>query len=62
MLADIRKAPTALPAGQKQKAKAAPAYMSSDAAASGADAQGVGNATKRPEAPVGASAAQYRGS
>lgn len=62
MLADIRKAPTAPPAGQKQKAKAAPAYMSSDAAASGAAAQGAGKGARKPAAPAGASAAQYRGS
>ncbi|WP_277187998.1 AsmA family protein [Caballeronia sp. BR00000012568055] len=57
MLADMSKAPTAPPAGQKEKTKAAPAYMSSGAAASSAPA-----ATKKPAAPSPASASQYRGS
>jgi hypothetical protein len=59
MLADIGRPPSAPPAGQKQQAKAAPAYMSSDAAASGA-AKDKG--AKKPAAPAPASAAQYRGS
>jgi uncharacterized protein involved in outer membrane biogenesis len=61
MLADIGKAPTAPPAGQKQKAKAAPAYMSSDAAATGV-AKSKDKDAKKPAAPAPASAAQYRGS
>jgi len=55
MLADIGKAPSAPPAGQKEKAKAAPAYMSSGAAA-------AKDAAKKPAAPAPASASQYRGS
>ncbi|SAK87483.1 AsmA family protein [Caballeronia catudaia] len=58
MLADMSRPPTAPPAGQKQKAKAAPAYMSSDAAAGGAADKGA----KKPATPAPASAAQYRGS
>ena len=55
MLADIRTAPNAPPAGQQQKAKAAPSYMSSDAAAASAPKEA-------PASPSPASAAQYRGS
>jgi AsmA family protein len=60
MLADMSKAPTAPPAGQKQNAKAAPAYMSSDAAAGAAADKG--KSAKKPAAPAPASAAAYRGS
>ena len=56
MLADIRSAPSAPPAGQKQQAKAAPAYMSSDAAAA------PHRRPRRRASPSPASAAQYRGS
>jgi uncharacterized protein involved in outer membrane biogenesis len=56
MLADMRNTPSAPPAGQQQKAKAAPAYMSS-----GADAASAPKA-KTPAAPAPASAAEYRGS
>jgi uncharacterized protein involved in outer membrane biogenesis len=61
MLADMRAAPTAPPAGQKQRAKAAPAYMSSDAAAGGA-ARAQAPKKSAPASPAPASAAQYRGS
>ncbi|SAL49234.1 AsmA family protein [Caballeronia humi] len=58
MLADIRTAPNAPPAGQQQKAKAAPSYMPAD--------QGGASAPKAaaPKAlsPTPASAAQYKGS
>ncbi|WP_250534108.1 AsmA family protein [Caballeronia sp. AZ10_KS36] len=60
MLADIQKPPTAPPAGQKQKAKAAPAYMSSGAAGAGAGA--ADKAPKKPAVPGAASSGQYRGS
>ncbi|SAK94582.1 AsmA family protein [Caballeronia hypogeia] len=63
MLADMSRAPTAPPAGQKEKAKAAPAYMSSGAAATDKpDKPDKDKGAKRPAAPSPASAAQYRGS
>lgn len=61
MLADMRNAPTAPAPGQKEKAKAAPAYMQSGAsnpAAAGAE-KNSGNRA-RPATP--ASAAMYKGS
>jgi len=61
MLADMSRAPTAPPAGQKEKAKAAPAYMSSGAAA-GSAAGSADKGAKKPAAPAAASAAQYQGS
>ncbi len=54
MLADMSHAPTAPAPGQKEKAKAAPTYMSSGAAA--------GAAKKKPAAPSPASASVYKGS
>jgi hypothetical protein len=67
MLADMRTAPSAPPAGQKQRAKAAPAYLSSGAAGSAAGS-GSGDSARAPAAkkpvpasPAPASAAQYRG-
>ncbi|SAL43059.1 AsmA family protein [Caballeronia telluris] len=56
MLADMRNAPSAPAAGQQQKAKAAPAYMSSDAAGASAPK------APAPASPSPASAAQYKGS
>ena len=56
MLADVRSAPNAPPAGQQQKAKAAPSYMPSDAAAASAPK------ARAPASSSPASAAQYRGS
>jgi AsmA family protein len=54
MLADMRTAPSAPPPGQKQKARVAPGYMASGAAATD---------TKRvPATATPASAAMYRGS
>jgi uncharacterized protein involved in outer membrane biogenesis len=67
MLADIRTAPSAPPAGQQQRAKAAPAYMSSgatgSAAGSGSGDSARGQAARKapPASPAPASAAQYRG-
>jgi uncharacterized protein involved in outer membrane biogenesis len=59
MLADMRAAPTAPPPGQKQKAKAAPAYMSSGAS----EAAAPGSAKKSaPATATPASAGIYRGS
>jgi uncharacterized protein involved in outer membrane biogenesis len=59
MLADMRKAPTAPPAGQKQRVKAAPAYMASSAAGDTAPAPGATPASKgvRATAAPAASAA-----
>jgi uncharacterized protein involved in outer membrane biogenesis len=58
MLADIRTAPNAPPAGQQQKAKAAPSYLPAD--------QGGASAPKavapKSVSPSPASAAQYKGS
>ncbi|SAL00375.1 AsmA family protein [Caballeronia ptereochthonis] len=62
MLADMSRAPTAPPAGQKQNAKAAPAYMSSGAAAAGPADKGADKGAKQPAPAAPASAAQYRGS
>ena len=66
MLADMRRAPSAPPPGQKQKAKGAPAYMepgvSNPAAASSSGANGANAAKGRPAVPAPASAALYRGS
>ena len=56
MLADVRTAPNAPPAGQREKAKAAPSYMPSDAAAASAPK------ARAPASSSPASAAQYRGS
>jgi hypothetical protein len=67
MLADMRAAPSAPSAGQKQRAKAAPAYLSSGAAGSAAGS-GSGDSARAtaakkpvPASPAPASAAQYRG-
>jgi uncharacterized protein involved in outer membrane biogenesis len=67
MLADMRKAPSAPPPGQKQVAKGAPGYMepgvSNPAAASAPGAAAAkGKAKAQPVAPSPASAAAYRGS
>jgi hypothetical protein len=56
MLADMRSAPSAPAAGQQQKAKAAPAYMSPDAAGASAPKAAA------PARPAPASAAEYKGS
>jgi hypothetical protein len=68
MLADMRATPSAPPAGQKQREKAPPAYLSSGAAAGSAAGSGSGDAARAPAAkksvpasPTPASAAQYRG-
>ncbi|MFM0388814.1 AsmA family protein [Paraburkholderia dipogonis] len=67
MLADMRAAPSAPPAGQKQRAKAAPGYLSSGAAGSAAGS-GSGDSARAtaakkpvPASPAPASAAQHRG-
>jgi uncharacterized protein involved in outer membrane biogenesis len=50
MLADMRSAPTAPPAGQKQRAKAAPAYMASSVAADTAPAPATARTSATPAA------------
>jgi uncharacterized protein involved in outer membrane biogenesis len=68
MLADMHAAPSAPPAGQKQREKAAPAYLSSGVAAGSAAGSGSGDVARAPAAkksvpasPAPASAVQYRG-
>ncbi|WP_425273987.1 AsmA family protein [Paraburkholderia lacunae] len=66
MLADMRAAPSAPPAGQKQREKAAPAYLASGAAGPAEDSPGgaarAQAASKTaPAGPAAASEAQYRG-
>ncbi|MCI0152039.1 AsmA family protein [Paraburkholderia sediminicola] len=66
MLADMRAEPSAPPAGQKQREKAAPAYLASGAAGPAEDSPGRSARTQaaRKTAPAGAEAAseaQYRG-
>ncbi|MGF7001181.1 AsmA family protein [Paraburkholderia sp. GAS32] len=66
MLADMRAAPSAPPAGQKQREKAAPAYLASGTAGPAEDSPG-GSARAQaarktaPAGPAAASEAQYRG-
>jgi uncharacterized protein involved in outer membrane biogenesis len=50
MLDDMRKTPTAPPAGQKQQAKAAPAYMASSAAGDSAPAASTARSAAAPVA------------
>jgi hypothetical protein len=66
LLADMRAAPSAPPAGQKQRAKAAPAYLASGAAGPAGDSPGGPARTQAarktaPAGPAAASEAQYRG-
>lgn len=61
MLADLSRTSSAPPAGQKEKTKAAPAYMSSGAAAAGTSDKDKGARKPAPAAPAAASAAEYRG-
>ncbi|HEV3423230.1 MAG TPA: AsmA family protein [Paraburkholderia sp.] len=66
LLADMRAAPSAPPAGQKQRAKAAPAYLASGAAGPAEDSPGGPARTQAarktaPAGPAAASEAQYRG-
>ncbi|MFP3568255.1 AsmA family protein [Paraburkholderia sp. SIMBA_030] len=66
LLADMRAAPDAPPAGQKQREKAAPAYLASDAAGPAEDSPGSTARTQAarktaPAGPAAASEAQYRG-
>jgi len=62
MLADIRTAPNAPPAGQQQKAKAAPSYMPADQGGASASASASKGAVPKALSPAPASAAQYKGS
>ncbi|KAE8755173.1 AsmA family protein [Paraburkholderia madseniana] len=66
MLADMRAAPSAPPAGQKQREKAAPAYLASGTAGPAEDSPGGSARTPAagktaPAGPAAASEAQYRG-
>ncbi|WP_207002267.1 AsmA family protein [Trinickia mobilis] len=66
MLADMRTAPSAPPAGQKQREKAAPAYLASGAAGPAEDSPGGAARTQAasktaPAGPAAARDAQYRG-
>jgi uncharacterized protein involved in outer membrane biogenesis len=66
LLADMRAAPSAPPAGQKQREKATPAYLASGAAGPAEDSPGGSARTQAarktaPAGPAAASEALYRG-